>query len=85
LFDFSLLFEQTSLKEPSWMSLYKGLLAYLVYLYLKSLGNEVLGWKTLWQSTDKELAMKMLSHSVVFWSLPTPYRSQAQKLNDHFH
>ena len=27
-----------SLKEPSWMSLYKGLVAYLVYLYLESLG-----------------------------------------------
>ena len=39
----------------------------------KSLGNEVLGWKTLWQSTDRELAMKMLSQtSIVFWSLPTP-------------
>ena len=35
----------------------------------KSLGNEVLGWKTLWQSTDRELAMKMLSQtSIVFWS-----------------
>ena len=52
----------------------------------KSLGNEVLGWKTLWQSTDRELAMKMLSQtSIVFWSLPTPYRSQAQRLSDHFH
>ena len=40
----------------------------------KSLGNGVLGWKTLWQSTDRELAMKMLSQtSIVFWSLPTPY------------
>ena len=32
------LLKQTSLKELSWMSLYKGLLAYLVYLYLESLG-----------------------------------------------
>ena len=32
------LMKQTSLKEPSWMSLYKGLLAYLVYFYLESLG-----------------------------------------------
>ena len=32
------LIKQTSLKEPSWMSLYKGLVAYLVYLYLESLG-----------------------------------------------
>ena len=38
----------------------------------KSLGNEVLGWKTLSQSTDRELAMKMRSQtSIVFWSLPT--------------
>ena len=52
----------------------------------KSLGNEVLGWKTLWQSTDRWLAMKMLSQtSMVFWSLPTPYRSQALKLSNHFH
>ena len=32
------LMKQTSLKEPSKMSHYKGLLAYLVYLYLQSLG-----------------------------------------------
>ena len=32
------LIKQTSLKEPSWMSLYKGLAAYLVYPYLESLG-----------------------------------------------
>ena len=32
------LIKQTSLKEPSWMSHYKGLLAYLVYLHLESLG-----------------------------------------------
>ena len=52
----------------------------------KSFGNEVLGWKTLWQSTDRGLAMKMLSQtSIVFWSLPTPYRSQALKLSNHFH
>ena len=30
--------KQTSLKELSWMSLYKSFLAYLVYLYLKSSG-----------------------------------------------
>ena len=28
------------MKEPAWMSLYKGLLAFLVYLYLESLGVE---------------------------------------------
>ena len=32
------LIKQTSLKEPSWMSHYKGLLAYLVYLHLEFLG-----------------------------------------------
>ena len=41
----------------------------------KSLGNEVLGWKTLWQSTDRELAMKMLSETsfrllVIAYTLP---------------
>ena len=61
--------------------------------FLKSLGNEVRGWKTLWQSTDRELpnnllafVMKMLFQaSVAFWSLPVPYRSQEQKLGDRFH
>ena len=34
----------------------------------KFLGNEVLGWKTLSQSLDRELAMKMRSQtSIVFW------------------
>ena len=54
-------------------------------------------WKTLWQSTDRELPKNLLliaitdcdedafPTSIAFWSFPAPYRSQAQKLSDRFH
>ena len=60
----------------------------------KSLGIEVLRWKTLWQSTDRELPNNLLlalrtcdedassQTSIAFRSLPAAYRSQAQKLSD---
>ena len=63
----------------------------------KSLGNEVSIWKTLWQSTDRELPKNLsliaigdcdedaFPTSIAFWSFPAPYRSQAQKLSDRFH
>ena len=62
----------------------------------KSLGNEVSIWKTLWQSTDRELPKNLsliaigdcdedaFPTSIAFWSFPAPYRSQAQKLSDRF-
>ena len=55
------------------------------YPFPKSLGNEVLRWKTLWQSADGELPNNLLlalgacdedrisQTSIVFWSLPALY------------
>ena len=55
--------------------------------FLKSLGNEVRRWKTLWHSTDRELPNNFLLElgvcdedarfqtSIAFWSLPAPYIS----------
>ena len=60
----------------------------------KSFRNEVLRWKTLWQSTDRELPNKLLltlgtcdedassQTSIAFRSLPAAHRSQAQRLSD---
>ena len=62
--------------------------------FSKSFRNEVLRWKTLWQSTDRELPNNLLlalrncdedassQTSIAFRSLPAAYRSQAQKLSD---
>ena len=62
----------------------------------KSLGNEVSIWKTLWQSTDRELPKNLslivigdcdedaFPTSIALWSFAAPYRSQAQKLSDRF-
>ena len=67
----------------------------------KPLGNEVLRWQILWQSTDRELLKNVLlalraSNEDVLPNIycllvivctltGAPYRSQAQKLNDRFH
>ena len=62
--------------------------------FSKSFRNEVLRWKTLWQSTDRELPNNLLlalrtcdedasyQTSIAFRSLPAAYRSQAHKLSD---
>ena len=58
--------------------------------FLKSLGNEVCRWKhcgsqKIGSSQITLFAMKMLSQtSIAFWSLPSPYWSQAQKLSNFF-
>ena len=64
--------------------------------FVNSIGNEVRRWKAVWQSIDRELPDNLLLALGVCdkdappniyrpLSLPAPYRSQAQKLSDHFH